>query len=150
MIERHAHTWLGWDGEKISFNDLKNKPTISSSQAWVDIQDRLVWESLNDFVVTGIWFKPKYVKIEAIRRWADTQDHSIWESYDNWWTPSNFIRYAKTWSTDQFIDTSAMIYITDTTWTQRANMLSFDADWFTLDWITNNTIDVTLKITCLW
>lgn len=50
MVENHTHSGWGWDGERINYNNLNNKP-IDLSQSWEKILDIRVnnpsaWQTL--------------------------------------------------------------------------------------------------------
>jgi len=56
MIQRHAHSWLGWDGEQINYNTLTNKPvTIDWDVLDIRISSPTNWQVLTYNGTWGYW-----------------------------------------------------------------------------------------------
>lgn len=143
VVNNHSHSWLWWDGEKIDFNDLKNKPTV-----WTTIIGSTTHSGTwNKSII--IWFKPKLVTIFAFytttnndysRSWSYIDDNEIITVWTAYWDSQNF----SLWSWDSWsIDAIYFIW-----WTNKAK-IQYDEEWFTLINV-NFSSSVTLHYTVYW
>jgi len=134
MIERHSHTGLGNDWEKISFNNLKDKPfsfrilrlTRALNNTW----------SLS---ISSIGFTPKMIRIQAVKQTPTTWDFSDITGVWVWTDLTVFWIRVSAWWTQALISTSPQI-ITVSDWGNSctATLTSLDDNWFTLNFSTVN------------
>lgn len=150
MIGNHSHSWLGWDWEKIDYNNLKNKPTwwFYNTTKSYSVFTHGAWA----FAVTWVWFKPKLVSIWAVRspNWVDPT-FSLNEITETspWTFTYSELYHDNSWNS--YIWSSLAIRIADAGGSPAttASMLSFDTDWFTLNFLSTSW-NVEMKITCYW
>jgi len=84
-VQRHRHTWLTWDWEKISYNDIKDKPSSLEFNAKRDTLLITTSHSWDTFV--NCWFEPKMIEIYAIPSWWWYVAWSRWTGtafWNNW------------------------------------------------------------------
>ena len=147
-VQRHSHSWLWWDWEKISYNDLTNKPAAvtpvvpvvySYSKALIFQRDSTVWIWIQSF--TWFWFTPTNYTISSWTTWWST-----WQwGYD--WTLQKCLYVNSYLWYDTGIATR-VIHLRD--WASvktYAGHSSFWSDWVSLSF-SNSDIDATLIITC--
>jgi hypothetical protein len=135
---RHKHSWLAWDWEKIKYSDLEWAPTSSwwSIKSW-----HFTITATGNIVITGLWFKPKHLRILSNISWWTWSIKSDWVT--DWTNMHNTYDYNTTWWMRSYYVTTSLIYIEDwSSWTFQ-NMTwiitSFDIDWFTIN-ITNKSL----------
>lgn len=91
-----------------------------------------------DFSITWVWFKPKAIKVEVLY-WASV---IAWGTADNTsWTLTQQCIWSNSWSLDY--STSRLFRFS---WTQVWDLVSFDADWFTI----KSDVSCIIQWTCFW
>ena len=105
------------------------------------------WTTTWNWSYTWVWFKPKYVRIQATlavspHPWSSDGCTSspnwdaIYHYYSSWWDISivnnRIIKIFDDWRITQ----------------KAAKFISFDNDWFTLEFTTNNANNAQFIITC--
>lgn len=144
-VQRHAHTWLWWDWERIDYNNLLNKPSWANSNSGHEV---VTWASVpHDVVVTWVWFKPKTVIINA-------NPAVSWHAVQSWWWATDWAA----WDCTYFHDNSNTIFswstyqngkVLNLEWQSwgavfhdiEAELKSVDDDWFTLEVTRNDQTD---------
>ena len=140
-IQRHAHTWLWLDWERIDYNSLKNLPTIPWTQvkSW-QLSISTTWTK----TVTWVWFTPKFISFIADNNTSMSKMETDW-TFNNW-----FRIYEFSWTT-RYDGTNRAVHLFNETWNQflLADLDSIDSDWFTLD---ATQVDFTewVRWTCIW
>ena len=128
MITNHSHSWLWWDWEKISWNNLKDKPTIPT--IW---WKRWTWSrnATGNYSITWLWFQPKVIYFRAWLAWVN-----LWWSDWSWDATSYSCRYQYyTWwnINTNSIWNLAYCYDASITAVSACNLVSLDTDWFTIN-----------------
>lgn len=145
---QHRHKGWTWDGAKISYNDLTDKPTAAASTQFAAWQAVFTWSW--DTVITT-WFAPKLIQFYAI--WTISQ----WSNIESWcacfWT---YITATNTWSSTR------LWHITDSNsaawwWWPRADQSStsaivlsaYNSSWTMLN-IVWNVVNTTSTSFTIW
>ena len=101
---------------------------------------------------TWVWFKPKLVRLEAVRSpnavdpiFCINDIVEDWAGWFNYWE----LFSDDTWKA--YVYSAKALRVTDAAWTPwtLATMVSFDDDWFTLNF-SDNDYNVLVKVTCYW
>jgi hypothetical protein len=145
MINNHSHSWLWGDWEKIDYNRLKNKPTLSSW--WVKILtfQRLasVWTWTQSF--TWFWFTPTAFHVEAWFNWTATWDAAFKSGgYYDWtdviaWNDSDLTSWRS-------FSNLIKVNISPSNFTE-AQFSSFLSDWVELSFSASDD-NILIAITC--
>ena len=77
-LQRHKHT--GQDSNRISYNDLKDKPAAAASTQFAHWQVSIT-ASAWTHVVTWVWFTPKFIMFQAYTSESNWTDES-WSHCD--------------------------------------------------------------------
>ena len=144
MIQRHRHTWLTWDAEKISYNDLKDKPEPSWWAPVIKTHTipRLTSTGTYDIDFSDLWFTPNAVRIQAVMAFWTL----CWTSdCISDWTTTSGVRWENqdvSWKTLQS-ETTRIIFTQawdGTDYSLRANFEEFISNWVKIDITTNNSL----------
>lgn len=157
MIENHKHSWLWWDGEKIDFNDLKNKPSIWWGNAKMIKFTRAasVWTWNQSF--PWFWFTPTHYEITAWRDGDVTATWTILQCMSISWRDANWlewwVRIRPNWSSQIEVANSWFslnVDYTNASWSNTIwDFVSLDSDWITLNFTVSNE-DIQFQLTCYW
>lgn len=118
--QRHKHSWLNWDWEKIKYRDIDWIPVFG--------KEKFLWNftitGTGNIAVTGVWFTPKLVRFTVGSGSGNPAETWVW---------------AMTTTTQQSMNnanstqnTTKCIYF----WNPliaRAYYISMDLDWFTIN-----------------
>jgi hypothetical protein len=92
--------------------------------------------------ITGVWFQPKMITIQAVYA-ATWWQISFWHAST---TANDYCVYMSTWSAWATSYNPARII---DVWSARAEFTSMDTDWFTINW-TSATVDCNFIFQCFW
>jgi hypothetical protein len=147
--QRHSHSWRWGDGEKISYNDLKDKPEDSTLKYYQENDTQFTWAySWWTFNYT-VWFRPKKITFQAVR-----SSNNFWWSHwcaivDTDWNISNGCQYKKWWFTNAWqISANKCIFVQQSV-EVTASVTAVSSTWFTLT-VDNNNYNFDLLITVEW
>ena len=146
-IERHRHSWGGWDWEKISFNDLKDKPQIPIIK-----QITRVWSLWVSTFTADIWCNTRLIRIQCgaiSASWQEWSDCSVAIDQDGTWDKWKWL--SKSAGTSNIIiETARIVSLTNATWSnQNAEFVSIINGILTLNFIASTTwYDIRMTITC--
>lgn len=150
-IQRHSHSWLWWDWERIDYNSLKNLPETNTIKYYHDF-DNTTWTwaySGWSFIITT-WFRPKRIDILATRdssnEWA-----SMWTCIiDDEWNIKQSCMYLDWSFTNVWSSSWTEIWIIKQTAQLTALFVTAVSDtWFTLG-VNNNNWTFNAAITVQW
>lgn len=132
-----AHQHTGVDSSKISYNDLLNKPTISTytPKFYSGSGARTTGDGTGNQSITGIGFKPLFIKITANASGGNSSisfgssDGIIYSVLEHYYNATPVWTYSVT--------NANVIYTRNTGGNfAKATVNSFDTDGFTLNWNT--------------
>lgn len=149
-VQRHKHTGRGWDWEKISYNDLVDKPSLSNVSYFQDNDTRWTWAySWWDFTVTT-WFRPKRIDIKWSYEW-NNEWAFVWTAYINdSWTIEQWCIYVDWSFANQWRTTGTEIWIIKASSLLTSLTVTAVSDtWFTLN-VDNNNWNFNTIITVQW
>ncbi len=110
-IERHRHSWGGWDWEKISFNDLKDKPQIPIIK-----QITRVWSLWVSTFTADIWCNTRLIRIQCgaiSASWQEWSDCSVAIDQDGTWDKWKWL--SKSAGTSNIIiETARIVFLSGT------------------------------------
>ena len=149
-IQDHRHSWLGGDASKISFNDLRDKPSLWNVKTIKFTRAASVWTWNQSFTWFG--FTPSHYNITAWRdaTWEECVSHS-WRDI-NWLSWGVSIRPLTTWWISESANTTSVIRILFTNaWggDTRATHVSLDSDGITVNFLASAE-DIQFQLTCYW
>ena len=148
--QRHSHSWRGWDGEKIDYNNLKNLPELAAVKYFQDNDTRWTWAySAGTFVVTT-WFRPKRIdiksSIDANNEWAFTWTAIINDD----WSIENWCIYVDGSFTNQWRTSWTQIWVIKASSLSTTIIVTAVSDtWFTVT-LNNNNWSFDTIITVQW